>query len=384
MTKEIWTYLETDGHGALPSFSKELIAQAKAIVRTAAGEGPAQGDFSASDLRSGAAQEYRVCALLAGEGQDALESAAVKALCLGAERAIVLEGEELKEYSAEFYADAIGRAVKEEEPSYLLFARTTDGMDLAPRLAAELRTGMISDCVDVEKRDGELLWIRHAFGGTAAVSTAFRQREGTRIVSIRQGSFGGAGRGSDAAAADSPVPDAEGKITFINSRQETGQEKTGRQDIAAGEVNPAGEKIVRPALLQVLEEASDRGMEIGTASVIVAGGNGAGPEGFKLIEELAELLHGAVGASRVAVDKGWISHAHLIGQSGITVTPDLYINCGISGSVQHIVGMRDAKCVISINKDPKALIFNVSDYGIVGDLHKILPALIAEIRRHRG
>jgi electron transfer flavoprotein alpha subunit len=125
-------------------------------------------------------------------------------------------------------------------------------------------------------------------------------------------------------------------------------------------------------------------MDPASARVIVAGGNGAGPEGFKLIEELAELLHGAVGASRVAVDKGWISHAHLIGQSGITVTPDLYINCGISGSVQHIVGMRDAKCVVSINKDPKALIFNVSDYGIVGDLHKVLPALIAEISRHRG
>jgi hypothetical protein len=103
-----------------------------------------------------------------------------------------------------------------------------------------------------------------------------------------------------------------------------------------------------------------------------------------IAEELAELLHGAVGASRVAVDKGWISHSHLIGQSGITVTPDLYINCGISGSVQHIVGMRDSKCVVSINKDPKALIFNVSDYGIVGDLHKVLPALIAEIRRHKG
>jgi electron transfer flavoprotein alpha subunit len=153
------------------------------------------------------------------------------------------------------------------------------------------------------------------------------------------------------------------------------------QDCFAG--RPGG-RIIRPSLLEILEAAADRGKDPAAADVIVAGGNGAGPEGFKLIEELAELLHGAVGASRIAVDKGWISHSHLIGQSGITVAPSLYINCGISGSVQHIVGMRDAKCVISINKDPRALIFNVSDYGIVGDLHKVLPALIAEIRRHRA
>ena len=134
--------------------------------------------------------------------------------------------------------------------------------------------------------------------------------------------------------------------------------------------------------MEVLEAAADGGSA--GANVIVAGGSGAGPEGFKLIEELADLLHGAVGASRVAVNKGWISHAHLIGQSGITVTPDLYINCGISGSVQHIVGMRDAKCVvISINKDPKALIFNVSDYGIVGDLLDPSGA-DCRIRRHQG
>ena len=133
-----------------------------------------------------------------------------------------------------------------------------------------------------------------------------------------------------------------------------------------------------------MEAASMRGADIGSADVIVAGGNGAGPEGFALIQELADLLHGAVGASRIAVDKGWAPHSRLIGQSGRTVAPRLYINCGISGSVQHIVGMRDAACVVSINKDPRALIFNVSDYGIVGDLHRVLPEMITEIRRSRN
>lgn len=345
MKKEIWTYLETDGT------SKELLAKAKIIAAAAEDE-----------------EKYVICALFAGADHDALESAAERALVNGADKAVLIEGEELSVYSAEFYSDAIARAAETEKPQMILFERTTDGMDLAPRLAARLDTGMISDCVDLAKENGKLLWIRHAFGGTASVSVSFREQEKTQIISIRPGSFGGAGRG--AVLQDEPVK--TGAITFVtyNSADDCGQ--------------AAGDRIVRPELAEVLEAAADRGVDPGTANIIVAGGNGAGPEGFKLIEELAELLHGAVGASRVAVDKGWISHAHLIGQSGITVTPDLYINCGISGSVQHIVGMRDAKCVVSINKDPKALIFNVSDYGIVGDLHKILPALIGEIRRHRG
>ncbi len=362
MKKEIWTYLETDRSGELLSTSKELLAKAKIIAAAAEEE-----------------KKYEICALLAGADHDALESAAGKALGAGADSAVIIEGDELSVYSAEFYSDAIGRLAETEEPQMILFERTTDGMDLAPRLAARLGAGMISDCVDLENRDGKLLWIRHAFGGTAAVSVSFREQEKTQIISIRPGSFGGAGRivKKEAESTDG-AKDAQGKTNAITYVSYNSADSVGR----AGKT--AGDRIVRPDLVEVLEAAADQGMDLGTANVIVAGGNGAGPEGFKLIEELAELLHGAVGASRVAVDKGWISHAHLIGQSGITVTPDLYINCGISGSVQHIVGMRDAKCVVSINKDPKALIFNVSDYGIVGDLHKVLPALIAEIRRHRG
>ena len=361
MKKEIWTYLETDGNGELLSTSKELLAKAKIVAEAAEEE-----------------EKYLICALLVGADHESLESAGGKALAAGAEKAVLIEGHELAVYSAEFYSDSIARLAETEKPQMILFERTTDGMDLAPRLAARLGAGMISDCVDLEKKDGKLLWIRHAFGGTAAVSVSFREQERTQIISIRPGSFGGAGRGSKAAQSTGIVQDAPEKddaITLVSYNSADNIGRTGSSE---------GEKLLGPELVEVLEAAADQGMDLSSANVIVAGGNGAGPEGFKLIEELAELLHGAVGASRVAVDKGWISHAHLIGQSGITVTPDLYINCGISGSVQHIVGMRDSKCVVSINKDPKALIFNVSDYGIVGDLHKVLPALIAEIRRHRG
>ncbi len=390
MMREIWTYLETDGQGDLFPASKELLAQAKIIA-------PAAQEKEEEDA-------FRICAVLAGADHDNLAGAAAKALQSGADRVIVIEGDALAVYSAEYFSDAIGRLAETGKPAMILFERTTDGMDLAPRLAARLDAGMISDCVDIEKKDGRLLWVRHAFGGTAAVSVAFREENRPQIISIRPGSFGGAGRaakvGEMARGAESTASESgadTGAITFVSYPSGgtvsggtvsggTASGEIASNDVASGGIaaRKAGEKIVRPELAEVLAAASDRGADPASASVIVAGGNGAGPEGFKLIEELAELLHGAVGASRVAVDKGWISHSHLIGQSGITVTPDLYINCGISGSVQHIVGMRDAKCVISINKDPKALIFNVSDYGIVGDLHKILPALIAEIRRHRG
>ena len=369
MKKEIWTYLETDGRGGLVSSSVELLAKAKIVA-------------AAAEIRE---EKYSICALLAGADHESLESAGGKALAAGAEKAVLIEGHELAVYSAEFYSDSIARLAETEKPQMILFERTTDGMDLAPRLAARLGAGMISDCVDLEKKDGKLLWIRHAFGGTAAVSVSFREQERTQIISIRPGSFGGAGRVKNNADGSciTPEPESRGQDAAKNSAAIVSVPYSAA-DSAGGAGKAAGERIVRPELVEVLEAAADRGVDLSTASVIVAGGNGAGPEGFRLIEELADLLHGAVGASRVAVDKGWISHAHLIGQSGITVTPDLYINCGISGSVQHIVGMRDAKCVVSINKDPKALIFNVSDYGSVGDLHKVLPALITEIRRHRG
>ena len=177
MKKEIWTYLETDGRGELLSTSKELLAKAGIIAAAAEEE-----------------KNYTVCALLAGGDHDALESAAEKALGAGAGKALLIEGAELSVYSAEFYSDAIGRLAETEKPEMILFERTTDGMDLAPRLAARLKAGMISDCVDLVKKDGKLLWIRHAFGGTAAAAVSFREEESPHIISIRPGSFGGAGR----------------------------------------------------------------------------------------------------------------------------------------------------------------------------------------------
>lgn len=348
MKREVWVYLESSEDGKLSSGSKELLAQGKTIAyMTAPGKTGLRG-------------------ILAGGCAGKLEDAAREALLNGAGEVTVIEGEELDTFSPECYSDAVAQLLarpSENSPSVMLFGRSPEGMDLGPALAARLNAGMLSDCVDASPAADGIVWERHAFGGTAVAALKFRDGD-LPLVSVRPGS--------------------------LAAEKETGK--------TVEECHPAGgnyhgidsfsyvpvRKIRRPSLIRVMEAASGRGADIGSADVIVAGGNGAGPEGFALIQELADLLHGAVGASRIAVDKGWAPHSCLIGQSGRTVAPRLYINCGISGSVQHIVGMRDAACVVSINKDPRALIFNVSDYGIVGDLHRVLPEMIAEIRRSRN
>lgn len=352
--------METDCGGNLTSSSKELLSQALVI----AGRGAKY-------------EQYRIRALAAGAERTALTVTAREAVQLGADAVTVFESRAFSVLYNEYIADAIAEEAGKERPELILFERTADQIDLAPRIAGLMQAGMISDCVDVTADPDGFKWIRHAFGGTSSAAVTFREAALPHIVSLRPGSL----RSSGVKKTESAVSN------YSSGEKEPGLLHVGDSSIHERvkiiEYTPEKE-IARPSLLEILEAASDRGQDIGTADVIVAGGSGAGPDGFALISELADLLHGAVGASRVAVDKGWISHAHLIGQSGRTVAPSLYINCGISGSVQHIVGMRDAKCVVSINKDPRALIFNVSDYGIVGDHHKVLPLLIAEIRRHRA
>ena len=349
MKREVWVYLETSEDQRLSSESKELLAQGKTVAQMTAESGLPPFD--------------EVRGILAGGCADKLEKAAGEAFLCGADHVTVIEGEALDAFSAECCSDAVAQLLEQASgcrPRVMLFGRSPEGMDLAPALAARLKAGMLSDCVDAWPVPDGMAWERHAFGGTAVSCMKFRDGE-LPIVSVRPGSLGG--------------------------KQETGEEYPAsvlkNYAIDRFSYTPARE-IRRPSLIRVLEAAGGRGADISSADVIVAGGNGAGPEGFALIQELADLLHGAVGASRIAVDKGWAPHSRLIGQSGKTVAPRLYINCGISGSVQHIVGMRDAACVVSINKDPRALIFNVSDYGIVGDLHRVLPEMIREIRRSRN
>lgn len=358
MKREIWVYLETSADDRLSSGAKDLLSQAGAIAQLL--RGAAINGTGGSAARA----DIEMRGILAGADAGRLEKATLEAVLYGARTVTVIEGKELEPFSAECCSDAITQLLKKTrvQPELILFGRSPDAMDLGPALAARLDAGMLSDCVGAVPDPEGMLWERHAFGGSAVSFVRFRE-EKTPIISVRPGSFGGKAAAGEqrlrtpALAAAAPVT----RFAYQPDRL-----------------------IARPSLIRLLESASEQGTDIGSADVIVAGGNGAGPEGFALIQELADLLHGAVGASRIAVDKGWVPHSQLIGQSGKTVAPRLYINCGISGSVQHIVGMRDAACVVSVNTDPRALIFNVSDYGIVGDLHRVLPELIREIRSSRG
>ena len=229
---------------------------------------------------------------------------------------------------------------------------TNNGRDFAPRLSCRLRTGLTADCtsLDYDAESGNVAWTRPAFGGNL-MAVIMCPNTRPQIGTVRPGVF-----------KKTPV---EGKEV----------------EVITEEVTVPAEKI-RTKLLESIREAAAGVVNLEDAEVIVAGGRGmGGPENFKLCEELAEVLGGAVGASRAAVDAGWIGHAHQVGQTGKTVGPKLYIACGISGAIQHLAGMSGSDCIVAINKDPEAPIFKAADYGIVGNLFDVLPTLTAEIRK---
>jgi electron transfer flavoprotein alpha subunit len=291
----------------------------------------------------------KLVAVVIGSGTDAAVTAAVG---YGADQVIVVDGADYAEYSTEGYTYALEQLVNKYKPATLLIGANINGRDLAPRLAARLKTGLAADCVGVEidPATGVVQWTRPAYGGNnqAVIECpTARPQMGTVRASVFK-------RGE---------PDTARTAEII------------KEDIAL----PAG--TVRTTLVEKIAEVAE-GIKLEDAEVVVSGGRGVGSaENFALLKELADLLGGAVGASRAAVDAGWISHLAQVGQTGKTVSPKLYIACGISGAIQHLAGMSGSDCVIAINRDPDAPIFDVADYGIVGNIKDVLPALTAAIKK---
>lgn len=251
--------------------------------------------------------------------------------------------------SADAQVAALEAIVKEEKPDVVLFAATQLGKDLAPRLAQRFEAGCVTDATWVENSEQGLVFTRPAYGGT--VLERLKVESALAVATVRGGSY------------SKPQPAQTALIT----------EK---------EIVPAPETL-RAQVKEVVHEITEA-VDLEGADVIVAGGRGMGDaEHFKLVEELAALLGGVVGASRPAIEEGWISRTHQIGQSGKIVAPKLYIACGISGAMQHISGAMGAKYIVAINKDEAASIFNVADVGIVGDVREILPMLIEAIREQK-
>jgi len=268
----------------------------------------------------------------------------------GADRILTVRHELLNSYSAEGYAAAITQAARQENPALILGAATAMGRDFLPRVAAQLRVGLAQDCTEIRFTDDrQVECIRPIYAGKAFARVRFAAAPA--MATLRPNVF-------------SPMFPDPGR-------------KAERADFVP-ELRP---EAIRARVVQVQAAAGTK-IELTEADVVVSGGRGVkGPENFPLIQGLADALGGAMGASRAAVDAGWIDHQHQVGQTGKTVSPTLYIACGISGAIQHLAGMSSSKYIVAINKDPEAPIFKLADYGIVGDLFTVVPALTREIQK---
>ena len=265
----------------------------------------------------------------------------------GADRVITVEHEQLKLYTPDAYLQAIMQVMNAEKPDALLLGQTAVGKDIAPRIAAKLKAGLISDAIKVESDGDDAIFTRPIYAGKAFEK--FTVKDGMVLATIRPNN-----------------------ITPL----EKDESRSG--DITEFDVEI---KDLRTIIKEVVRKSAG-GVDLTEAKVIVSGGRGVkSAEGFKPLQELADLLGGAVGASRGACDAGYCDYSMQIGQTGKTVTPDLYIACGISGAIQHVAGMSNSKVIVAINKDPEASIFSIADYGIVGDLFEVVPLLIEELKK---
>jgi electron transfer flavoprotein alpha subunit len=258
----------------------------------------------------------------------------------------------LAHYRTGPYTDVLAGMINQRKPEIVLVSATPQGRDLAPRVAARISAGLTADCtgLDIDDEEGLLVQTRPAFGGNLMATIVCRQAR-PQMATVRPGVM-------KALAADAS---RAGEIVTIPVHLD--------------------ERSVVAKIVEIVQQEGDAQINLQDAQIIVSGGRGLGkPENFALIRDLADALGGAVGASRAAVDAGWIPAYHQVGQTGRTVQPKLYIACGISGAVQHLAGMGSSDVIVAINKDPSAPIFNVATYGIVGDLFEVVPALAKKLR----
>ena len=312
----VWVYVESRD-GKVSTIAREAIGAARMVA-----------DELVED----------VVGLVFGEDVHGVADAAFD---LGCDEVIGADDATLKDGRVEAIGPLVVALAREHEPDVIIAGASTLGRDLTSWVAADLDTGLVSDCIALEV-DGETIKATRPVYAGKLLSTVF-VKEGAQVISLRSRAF---------AQAES-----------------TGGSGT------ADWVDPVLEEDDIPSKVIGFEEKGG-GVSLTDASIIVSGGRGVGgPEGFEPVRELAKVLGAAVGASRAAVDAGWIPYEHQVGQTGKTVSPDLYIACGISGAIQHQAGMRTSKVIVAINKDPEAPIFKLAQYGIVGDLFQVLPAL---------
>jgi electron transfer flavoprotein alpha subunit len=322
--KGVWVFAEQRG-GMVASVAYELLGAGRRL---------------ADELKT------ELSAVLLGSSEDQ----AKELIKWGADRVYYCKDPIFEKFNDEPYSKLLIKLINEHKPEIVLAGATPIGRSFIPRVAARVRTGLTADCtaLEIDRDTGNLLQIRPAFGGNI-MATILCPNHRPQIATVRPRVMK---RGEYNA-------DRKGEIIPVSA-----------DNIAS-----------RTKVLETIKEVSECMVNLQEADVIVAGGRGLGKiEGFKMLEELAEVLGGAVGASRAAVDEGWIPYSHQVGQTGKTVCPKIYIACGISGAVQHLVGMQSSDIIIAINKNPEAPIFNVATYGIVGDVYEVVPLLIKKLK----
>ena len=268
----------------------------------------------------------------------------------GADEVLVVDAPELEHYTTDGYTKAICELANAKKPNIIFIGATFIGRDLGPRVAARLETGLTADCtsLDVDVESGDLLATRPAFGGNL-MATIVCPDHRPQMATVRPGVFEKLPLGEN----DAPVENVEIKF---NSND------------------------IRTKIVEIIKEHKDI-VDISEANVLVAGGRGIGSEeNFKMLKELAEVMNGSIAASRAAVEKGWVDKDYQVGQTGKTVRPNIYVACGISGAIQHAAGMQDSDMIIAINKDANAPIMKIADYAIVGDVNKVVPEFIAQLK----
>ncbi|HHY26127.1 MAG TPA: electron transfer flavoprotein subunit alpha/FixB family protein [Desulfitobacterium dehalogenans] len=325
MPKGIWIFVE-QADGKVRKISLEILSQGRKIA-----------DQTGEPL----------VAVIAGDG---ISNLAQEAASYGADQVFLLDSPQLAQYTTGAYTSALAKLIREKEPQAFLLGHTAVGKDLAPRLAQRLGIGLASDVIDIEVDPEKfLLYKRPVYTGSAYGFVEILSRPS--LATVRAKSF----------PISEPDPARQAEVIAATVNIDPADLRVILKDVALMVTS-------RPALTE--------------ADFVVSGGRGMkAEENFALLEKLADVVGGAVGASRAAVDSGWIDNQFQVGQTGSIVAPTLYVACGISGAIQHIAGMGASKYIVAINKDPEAPIFNVADYGIVGDLFEVVPLLTEEFKK---
>jgi electron transfer flavoprotein alpha subunit len=330
MSKDIYVFIE-QRDGVVAKVSQELVGAASGL---------------AADL------ERKVFAVLIG---DDVRDGARSLIEYGADGVVSVRDPILKEYVTEPYAKALTAVIRERDPEIVLFGATSIGRDLAPRVASRLRAGLTSDCVKfgVDPETKRLLMTKPAFGGDV-MATIICKGRGPQMATVRPG---------------------------VMKRLERDASRVGEVTEMKVAFTPSDMNVV---IREVVRETRE-GTDVAEAGILVAGGRGAGsPELLDKLRELADVLGGELATTRANVDAGRVERDRQVGQTGRTVRPELYLACGISGAIQHVAGMEGSECVIAINKNDTAAIFDVADLGVVGDVKTIVPKLIEAVKKHKA